>query len=47
MPEWIITTTSSSRWRLAAGEGSAEPVPGGVSLRLPEFPRFALFQLDR
>ena len=33
-------------WRLAAGEGSAEPVPGGVSLRLPEFPRFALFQLE-
>ena len=35
------------RWRLVAGQGRAEPVPGGVALRLPEHPRFALFQLER
>lgn len=35
------------RWRLVAGQGRAEPVPGGVTLLLPDHPRFALFQLDR
>ena len=34
------------RWRLVAGQGRAEPVPGGVTLLLPDHPRFALFQLE-